>query len=351
MRLQRLKKEDIPARLNPNPPQHISKLLFIEAQEGWGDFLYALGLVRQLNQASISIDVVSLPETYSRYKPFGFINCVYSLGSKEDIASILRKSYDAALDISYVNSIHWDLRYPLLKELKCHKITIGDLVSHLNIFDSFIDVSSKGHWIKRNAIIYNELTNNFIDEILPYYNTEKPTDKAIEFLKKFDNQSKILYLNTKARFPDRSLSESQVRALIDLFNERKISRAIVHTDFPFTESRWVKKLPKMVFSDFVYIVQQCQAIISPDTSAIHLGSALGLPVAGIYSGNNRDYWPQYSMQEVWSPLTDQSELYVEDDNAPYSSDFIYKHPRKDLNRYNPNKIKLFVADFLNNIAL
>lgn len=185
----------------------------------------------------------------------------------------------------------------------------------------------------------------------PYYPKVNCTPCADEFIASWTNTDYV-YVNAIARVKNRSLSIKQIYALSDLFNTQKEVVGIFYTDYPIEETSWVKRLPTMPFADFSEVVQNCKAVISPDTAVVHLGSIYNLPVFGIYSGNNRDYWPQYAMQDVWAPLSEGSVIYVEDDpETTWQSDFEYRHPRKPIASYAPEAIAGAVRNFLIQIGL
>lgn len=156
----RLKKKRIKDLLKQDPtdrpyiphPGTVSKLLFIEAQKGWGDFLYFLGLLNKLHNYGVIIDVASLPTTYSRYKNIDFIRTAFSMSNENDRIEISKRSYDVAIDITYVNNNGWEFRKPLLSTLTCHTMTTSDIASLSRLFDEFIDISSKAHWQKKKRL-------------------------------------------------------------------------------------------------------------------------------------------------------------------------------------------------------
>ena len=329
-------------------PRAVNTLLFIEAQEGWGDFLYCLGLLKALSEKGVTIDVVSLPETYRRYESIPFIRHTFSMADEAAKAQIAASYYDMAFDVTYVNAIHWDLRAPILALLKCHTVTIGDVTAHSALFDEFVDVSGRCHWKDRNAVMLNAILGQSTVSVPlpPFYPHPAHTPQADEFISSWDNRNHV-YVNTIARVEDRSLSHEQVLALADLFNERQQASGIFYTDMPIKETPWVRRLPTMPFADFTEVVRHCKATITPDTSVVHLCSIYHLPIFGIYCGNNRDYWPQYAMQDVWAPLSEGSVSFFEDDpGTTWQSDFVYKHHKKPVRAYSPEKLSAAVCAFL-----
>lgn len=352
-RIRRLLRTDPPHRDSVVHPEQVQTLLFIEAQEGWGDFLYYLGLLKALHEAGVVIDIVSLPETYKRYEDIPFVHHAYSLGSETDRAKIAGNHYDEAIDVTYVSDIHWDVRQPVLASLRCHTITVSDIVRQSKLFDEFVDLGTKEHWQDRNALMYDAILhpNKPSGPIPPFYSIGALTPTADAFITTWDEQPHV-YVNTAGRVEDRTLTREQVQALVDLFNQRKTAVGVFFSQYPLQESNWVKKLPTMPFADFTSVVKACRAIITPDTSAVHLGSAFNIPVLGIYCGNNRDYWPQYSMQDVWAPISKHSVVFCEDDpGVTMTSDFIYTHRKKPLSIYASYVLAAQADSFLSGLSL
>lgn len=207
---------------------------------------------------------------------------------------------------------------------------------------------------KRNALIFNKILNPDveIDNIPPFYPVPQTSLVADHFLSNFDKNKDLVYVNTVGGDKYRTLSQEQVEAIASIFNEKRQSIGIFFSNFQVKETDHVKRLSKMQFDDLTKIVQQSKAIISTDTSIVHLGSALNIPVLGFYCGNNRDYWPKHAMQDVWAPLAKNSFIYVEDDPGVKTlADYIYTHRKKPISAYTPLVLKQICINFLNKLCL
>lgn len=339
----------------PRPrPKNIKYLLFIEIQEGWGDFVYFLGLLESLHKQGLIIDVISLSTTYERYQNHKFIRNAYSISDVKLVNIIRQQNYDIAFDITYVNIKEWETRRRILNSLTCYTITAGNITSHSNLYDEYIDLGKAEHWKERNALIFDCIIQPKTKSapIPPVFTKKTPSISTNLFLSSWHQNQNYIYVNTITRSQDRSLSKSQITELINLFNERKKSIGIFYTSFQIEETEFVKKLPEMSFSDLANVIEHCKAIISPDTSIIHLGSIFNIPVLGFYCGNYRDYWQQYPQAKAWAPISKNSEIYYEDDSDITSeSDFIYTHKKKIVSSYTPSKIKSVTNNFLSKLQL
>lgn len=306
-----------------------------------------------MHQAGVIVDVVSLPSTYKRYENIPYVRYSYSLASQSDLKEIVGNNYDEAIDVTYVNANYWDLRQPLLASLRCHTLTISDMAQNSKLFDEFVDLGVVGHWQERNALLFNTILRPQTPLLLipPVCFSSSVAPVAERFIANWSAEPHV-YVNTVGRMVERTLTSEQVQAFVRLFNARKKSVGVFYTESPIEETEWVKRLPEMSFSDFTSVVKQCRAIITPDTSAVHIGSAFDIPVFGIYCGNNRDYWPQYAMQEVWAPISKSSRIFCEDDEGiTQKSDFVYTHRKKPISAYSVSKLSEAVADFLESVCL
>lgn len=61
--------------------------------------------------------------------------------------------------------------------------------------------------------------------------------------------------------------------------------------------------------DSCKLIARCSLIITPDTSIVHVASALNIPVVAMYRNNDREYY-KYTMLETWGPLSDIKEIIV-----------------------------------------
>lgn len=350
-KIQNVLKADPIHRIKHSRPASVKRMLFIEVQAGWGDFFYFLGLIKALHNAGISVDIASLPETYERYKKLAFVHNCYSIESSDEIT---QNCYDLVFDITYVDDKLWKIRQSLLKNLDCYTVTASKVTAHSKLFDDFLDLGQRKHWRDRIALIYDFIVRPVFpsEGINPFYDFPPATKVAKDYIQTLDPNTRYIYINTVARHKDRILSEKQITMLVDIFNQNKNFVGIFFTDQTIQESDYVKILPQMSFGDFSHILKQCDAIISPDTSVIHLGSILNIPVFGIYCGNYRDYFNQYAQPDVWAPLSKNSKIFFQNDpNTNDSSDFIYTHKKKPVSSYDVSILKNKILAFLQELNL
>ena len=137
------------------------------------------------------------------------------------------------------------------------------------------------------------------------------------------------------------------RTRLNLFKSRKKSIGIFHVKQNLEiNSSFALILPEMPFTDTINVINRCSAIISPDTSVIHIGSALQIPVFGIFCGNNRDYWERYAMNEAWAPTSKNSKIFYKN-----TSKRLGNHNIIPISKYPPNEITLASETFLESLNL
>lgn len=348
-RIQKLLSTNGTESKKPEAPQRIQSLLVIDARPGWGDFLYHLGLIRELFENKIIIDIATPEDTYKRFL-IPMIRNVYSLDKEDDIQECSKNHYDACIDLTYVNLTEWNKRLALLKRLNCYTITIGNITSLSSYFFEYIDISNRPHESERMALIASNLLNKKIEKILPYFPLaeESISSDAKSFINHLPEDANVVYVNTIAREADRCLSEDQVNALITFFNERKDAVGIFNTEKEITTSEFVKKLPNLSFDDFASIVKHCDAVITPDTSATHLATAFSIPSLVFFCANDRDYFPQHAMSDVWAPLAEGSLVYKEDHDAEECDPdrYFYMHPVRPISDIKIDNLIFSTKSFL-----
>lgn len=287
-------------------PIHYRNILFIEAQGGWGDYLYYCGLLNQIHKYEISIDVAVLDKATTRYQ-LPYIHKIYSLESKNNIHSTDLTKYDLLIDATYVNANYWPQRVPFIKKADCYSITCGNLAQHSNLFDEYLDLSIKSHTSQRMALIFNRICHQNINKILPKATIlgSLPENLAELCL----NSTPKIYINTIAGDIDRCLSEEQIWTLVNIFKSQTKFEGIINTDLNINSSPYLKILPSCSFEELTTFLSKCSAIITPDTSIVHAGTVLNIPVLAFFCGNDIDYFSKYSMADVWKPLSYNSIIY------------------------------------------
>ena len=116
-----------------------------------------------------------------------------------------------------------------------------------------------------------------------------------------------IYVNTVGSESDRCWTEAQVRAICRVFEEDPRFDVWVYSPHEFEETSTVRRAATRSFEEAAQLAATCSAIISPDTSVVHLGSTFRIPVLAFYAGNEKDYFG-YPIYRVFAPLSEGSRM-------------------------------------------
>lgn len=343
-RVKKIQKTDLSSRLPRRAPKKVGVVLLIDAQGGWGDSLYVLGLIRALSRAGRKIFVAALPDTKDRYL-IDEVEEVFDLSDECSRGRCAAQMYDIAVDTTYVSLLAWNLRSQLLRNLQCYVVACGEVEGYSNLCDERLDLSIRPHQSQRMAIICNRiLLNQPINEaIYPYFPVaSQPSLRVSNFLRSFPSDKKLIYINGLARDDDRCFSREQILTIKEVLKSRDQCAGIFLSNAFCEDSTSFKRLPNFSYQEFAQILESCCCVVSVDTSAVHLASALGVPTLAYFCGNDRDHYCQYMMKEVWMPLAPGSEFFSDDD----ADDCFFRPKLKDISAIPLEVLKKRTEDFI-----
>ena len=290
------------------PGKNFKKILIIESLFGLGDALYAHGLVKALALHGKEVTIATLKRTKGIYENSPYILKTYYLESTDDLDKAKKERYDIVLDLAYVGLDRWELRFPWLKEIQAWTVSCSNSTKASKIINENIDLSRENHVSSRMNKILFELTNiNEKDsKIKPYIYTKSPVKKWVV------NRLPTFYVNTLAREDDRCLSLEQIRSIANFFNEEKKAIAYFYIDknldVNINESDYVKIFQGKSITDLVEKLQEVDYVLTPDTSITHFSSVFNKPCIVLFCANEKDYFGNVDMAEVWAPLNPNSTL-------------------------------------------
>ena len=325
-------------------PEKIKKVLLVDCQLGFGDFLYFAGLARKLSCHGVCVSVGTIGSALDRYKNQPYLCAVYDI--ERDAGSINGENYDLIFDLTYVNINYWPERSSILKRLSRYAITCGDVSSQYHLYQEYCDISSYTHTAKRMGKIYAAIVGEDEEAIPPFFyvSDEEVQREAAETLKKIHQEDFVVYLNSKARDKDRCLSDDQTCSIVNKLKGLHKIKIILFSKVEFNDSD-VINMPNVDFSTAAKIIHRANAIVSPDTSIVHLGSAFNIPTFAIFCGNDRDYFPQYPMKEVWGPLAENSFIFSCD--KPHTFDYAVPLDKvTPISDINPEMLSEVVKEFV-----
>ncbi len=303
-RIRETLRNDIPCRrfhVNPNPVA--KRILLIDALFGLGDALYAHGLVKALSESGLLVSVATMTRTRHVYARSPYVQKLFVLECAEDLQAAAVETFDIAVDLAYVGLDRWDLRANLLKQLNVWTISCSTMARSANVIDQVVDLSHAVQVGERMNIIYEALTGKTIGCIPPFILADE-----IDDLYCINSTLPIVYVNTIAGEANRCMSQSQIIALENYFNQTRKAIALfyVNQTTNMVETSNVKRILPKTINSAAGLISKAQLVITPDTSITHIASAFNKPTIVLYCGDEMDYFQKNEMRDTWAPLAKTS---------------------------------------------
>lgn len=308
-RLRVVKKEDLPQRHPLTRPDSVKRLLVIDAFPGFGDAVYTNGLLSALVRDGLEVSVAAREKMLSVFRTNDALEAIYALESESDRQACLAENFDMVVDLDYNHTHTFPLRMPWLKALRAFAATCSEYGRELNVFHDFIDISRFAHVGERLGLVRAYvLGRENVEPIRPVFDV--PEHAPLE--------SKAVYVNTLASQDDRCLSAEQIAQLAAWFRkeQRICGLFYVSDDVKLEEGPWVKRIRPDSFASAASVLKQTVAVITPDTSMVHVAAAFEKPVLALFCGKERDYFPAYAMSETWTPRSEKAMVVKPDESLP-----------------------------------
>ena len=308
-RLRVVKKDDLPQRNPLTRPERIKRLLVIDAFPGFGDAVYTNGLLSALVRDGLEVSVTAREKMLSVFRTNDALEAIYALESESDRQACLAENFDMVVDLDYNHTHTFPLRMPWLKALRSFAATCSEYGRELNVFHDFIDISRFAHVGERLGLVRAYvLGRENVEPIRPVFDV--PEHAPLE--------SKAVYVNTLASQDDRCLSAEQIAQLAAWFRkeQRICGLFYVSDDVKLEEGPWVKRIRPDSFASAASVLKQTVAVITPDTSMVHVAAAFEKPVLALFCGKERDYYPAYAMSETWTPRSEKAMVVKPDESLP-----------------------------------
>lgn len=317
----KFKKFDISAKPSRNPPQKIRNIIILHFLPGWGDFLYFAGLIKCLEQCNINVSIGTSTKLVNRFQRISSTPVLdVTLG---DIPSHVP---DCILDLDWSVGKHHEFTF--LQNINCWCITCSNVLSKLNLFDQYINISKISHISKRYKFVAETITHQPCITIYPFIpiSHEESWFSKIFLQRNNLNEKKFVYLNTVGSDKDRQFSIHQILEIIEVLLSKNIPTVFFSPNFNIASHYPDRKnllisAPDANFFKISAIVSKAKAIISPDTSIVHLASAFKIPVMAVYCKNDYDFFGNHLLSEVWGPLSKNSSIIDPSDKKKIFSKF------------------------------
>lgn len=293
-RLRVLRREDLPERRFLARPSAVMRVLVIDASPGFGDALYANGLVRALVGRGLRVSIAVQTKTLSVFRTNPCIEQLYALESESDRNDCLAQQFDMVLDLDYNHTHTFSLRMPWLKGLRCYALTCSEYGRELNVFHEFVDISRFAHVGERLGLALSAVVSESrVVPVMPHLDVLADARGCVPGI----------YVNTVASQEDRCLTAHQVLVLAEWFRTTRRIPGYFYIDdaVPLQEDEWVRRVRPKSFLEAAAFVKGMHGVVTPDTSIVHVASAFDLPTLAFFCGKERDYHAEYSMAATWAP--------------------------------------------------
>lgn len=303
--------------------KQIKSLLIVDTLHCFGDSLYVNALIRRIRQDSpyLNITVLSEKVLFPIYEKREC--CLFDYKSTEDVDAVKKHNFDLILDLDYKDDGAWNFRQDFYGKMHSVVVTLSQEVCRAKIFTGFIALDDVTHFGQRM-----EVAAQFVREAVKG-KWSVGGNKRIQFdmdgtrylkpwfdmdWERVDYCNNAIYINTQGQKKDRSFSDTQVQALIKQLERQKKFVGwfyVGNAKYSIRESEYVKLVHTETFSDAVIFAAGCRGIVTPDTSMVHVASAINKPLLAIYALGKLEYPSDRDHAEVWRPLGNNVLIYSE----------------------------------------
>ena len=282
-------------------PPIIKSILIIDPLYCLGDAIFVNGLINCFINEGLDVSIMSRKACLEIYKTTKQIKNYFDYRKVEDRAKCREIQFDCILDLQYIEKRKWTEWGELLAEQKpAFTLVCSELLSTSKLYSDFINLTSVMHFSERMNCIAERILKKKVS-IFPVLNIAPATLP----------KKHCIYVNTIGGRDYRSLSETQIKSLIDWFEtqENLFGLFYVPKSHQFQFGKHSAQVQPESFIHACEIVSSCIAVVSPDTSIVHVASTFNKPIVAFYCLNDPEAYEQFEMVDVWGPLSqDQLKL-------------------------------------------
>lgn len=291
----------IESRKNIEEPTRIKSILIIDPLYCFGDAVFVNGLLNCFVKEGLDVSIMSRDACLEIYKTTKQIKNYFDYHKFEDRAKCREMQFNCILDLQYIEKRKWTEWGELLAEQKtAFTLVCSEVLSTSKLYSDFVNLTSVMHFSERMNCIAERILKKKVS-IFPVLNIAPATLP----------RKQCIYVNTVGGRDYRSLSEEQIKSLIDWFEnqEHLFGLFYVPKSHQFQFGKHSAQVQPESFIRACEIVSSCIAVVSPDTSIVHVASAFNKPIVAFYCSNDPEAYEQFEMVDVWGPLSqDQMKL-------------------------------------------
>ena len=295
--------------------EDIEKILFIRYDGKIGDYIISSFMFREIKKQrpEIKIHAVVHSSNLSLYQNNEYIDKIFILSQRNYIPIIRlalqlkKQNYDTLFD-SNIQQKNRDL---LLIRLTNAKINLGYCKENYNFFQKNVSYQRDHLRVVLQKMLQKigiEISNLYYD--LPY---DAKSEQNVETFFKEKNIKNPISLNWFGDHFNKKFDQKNALKLLNILQTKIPNQPIIILIYPQVKEKVKSWLKNVNLSDiFIYekteqiednieIIKKSIGLITPDTSLIHIASALGIKILGFY-----DQSPKTHLE--WSPVDTEYEM-------------------------------------------
>ena len=313
----------------------VNSLMFREIKKVYPDI--RIGVIARGAAIDIIKDNPNVDKIYKYYKDRKKI--------KDLALKIKEEKYDLLIDFSEMLRVN----QMMLINLCGARINIGLDRKDWKLFDLSIESGKDFKWTEH-------ITNRYLAYLvrlgLKRENIDISYDIYLKEEKKYKDffnkikESKKLILNPYGASKHKSFSVETLEKIINYLQDKNIAIILIYFRDKYKELEFLEKkysnvyIPKNIVSilDTTFLISISNYVISPDTSIVHIASALNKKILTVYPPKGGKYGVDHL---VWAPKSEYNKvIFCKDKTGTYDE--------IDINTFNFDEMKEEVLNLINN---
>ena len=316
----------------------IKSILFLRYDGKIGDMVVNTFMFREIKKRfpDIKIGVVVRKENRDIISSNSNVDEIY-LYDKKNIrflaTEIKKEKYDLLIDFSEMLRVK---QMQFIKECDCC-INMGLNRKDWNLFDISVEAGKDFQWdehITKRYLAYLKKMSITKDIDTSYDISVKKIDKDISFFNKNKSEYKVI-LNPFGASKHKNFTEKTLKAIINILNKYELKIILLYYGDKKTEVNKLKDLrnvyiPESITSieDSIFLISKSDLVITPDTSIVHIATALKKDTIAVYPPHGGTYGVDHL---VWAPKGNNYEvLFCKDKSGEYDEVNLNTFEIKDM---------------------
>ena len=331
---------------------NIKSILFLRYEGKIGDMIVNSLMFREIKKVypNIKIGVVARGAAIDIIKDNPNVDKIYEYHKDrkkiKDLALIIKEEkYDLLIDFSEMLRVNQMMLINLCRA----RFNIGLDRKEWKLFDLSIESGKDFKWTEH-------ITNRYLAYLvrlgLKRENIDISYDIYLKEEKKYKDffnkikESKKLILNPYGASKHKSFSVETLEKIINYLQDKDIAIILVYFGDKYKELEFLEKkysnvyIPKNIASilDTTLLISASNYVVSPDTSIVHIASALNKKILTVYPPKGGKYGVDHL---VWAPKSEYNKvIFCKDKTGTYDE--------IDINTFNFDEMKEEVLNLINN---